>query len=158
MSDLHIGQDQSVLTNLDGTRVDPSKPSAVLTALMECLADVVGKLAPDRPPTLILLGDAIELALTESSVSGPAFERFFEALQGEFVERILRVRIQVAARHIDGARQQQFCVEPRGVAGSLEPPGGILENGIDSQDFCHCRSFRGWWPGLAFAYTRCQFP
>lgn len=78
LSDLHIGQDQSILTNVDGTRVDASKPSVVLTALVECLRDVIGKLAPDRPPTLILLGDAVELALTDSAVSGAAFERFAE--------------------------------------------------------------------------------
>lgn len=78
LSDLHIGQDQSVLTNLAGSRVDPSLPSPTLRAMVECFRDLIAKVGGERPPTLILLGDVVELALSDSNVSAAAFERFVE--------------------------------------------------------------------------------
>ncbi len=73
LSDLHLGADQSVLTEIDG-----STPSATARALADCLRTLAG---PDRP-TLVLAGDAIELALTEMHTSFRAFEGFLELIHG----------------------------------------------------------------------------
>ncbi len=73
VSDLHIGQDQSLLTALAGGRVQPARPSAVLERMMTLIDELVGA---GPPPTLVLLGDALELALSSLDVSGEAFRQF----------------------------------------------------------------------------------
>jgi UDP-2,3-diacylglucosamine pyrophosphatase LpxH len=74
LSDLHLGADQSVLTAVDGTT-----PSATARALADCLRVLAG----DDRPTLVLAGDAIELALTEMDTSFRAFEEFLELVHGD---------------------------------------------------------------------------
>ena len=74
LSDLHLGADQSVLTSADGTT-----PTATAVALADCLRSLS---AGDRP-TLVLAGDAIELALTDMATSFRAFEQFLELLHGD---------------------------------------------------------------------------
>jgi hypothetical protein len=83
LSDLHLGADQSVLTATDGTT-----PSSTARALAACLRTLV---ADDRP-TLVLAGDAIELALTDMHTSFRTFEGFLELLYGDepfMAERIV---------------------------------------------------------------------
>jgi hypothetical protein len=82
ISDLHLGADNSLLTNLrPGTsEVDPTQPSAVLVQLAECLNSLATLNGARRKPTLILNGDALELALALDNKAAMAFERFLEVL------------------------------------------------------------------------------
>jgi len=74
LSDLHLGADQSVLTADDGVT-----PSATAEAFAACLSELLG----DDSPTLVLAGDAIELALSEMGPAFTVFERFLELLCGD---------------------------------------------------------------------------
>jgi UDP-2,3-diacylglucosamine pyrophosphatase LpxH len=74
LSDLHLGADQSVLTADDGV-----SPSSTAVALADCIRTIVGG---DRP-TLVLAGDAIELALTQMPPAFTVFERFLELVHGD---------------------------------------------------------------------------
>jgi UDP-2,3-diacylglucosamine pyrophosphatase LpxH len=74
LSDLHLGADQSVLTDVDSTT-----PSPTARALADCLRILAG----DDKPTLVLAGDAIELALTEMDTSFRAFEEFLQLIHGD---------------------------------------------------------------------------
>lgn len=78
LSDMHLGQDQSLLTHLEDFVIDPTQASPVLQKLMECLAVLIGHNQAPEPPTLVLLGDIIELALTEANLSSMVFQRFAE--------------------------------------------------------------------------------
>lgn len=81
VSDMHLGEEDSILTNLKtaSTDTDPTKPSPVLESLVECLRALIEK-NEDRntKPTLILGGDILELALTTTNQAAMAFERFIE--------------------------------------------------------------------------------
>jgi metallophosphoesterase superfamily enzyme len=80
LSDTHFGADNSLLTNLQpGTPdADPLRSSPVLQAFVACLSDVISKNENADPPTLILNGDILELALTTDNNAAMAFERFME--------------------------------------------------------------------------------
>src|SRR4051794_24478633 len=80
LSDTHFGASNSLITHLadDGT-VDASQPSHTLIALVDCLREVLSKLGdPAHPPTLVLNGDILDLALSSTSASSMVFERFVE--------------------------------------------------------------------------------
>jgi predicted phosphodiesterase len=82
LSDLHLGAELSLLTSLmPGTspgspQVDPKQASLVLVELMNCLRYLIKDQSPK--PTLILLGDILELALANDNVAAMVFERFLE--------------------------------------------------------------------------------
>jgi hypothetical protein len=82
LSDLHLGAELSLLTGLmPGTspgspQVDTTKASLVLVELMKCLRYLIKD--QSRKPTLILLGDILELALANDNVAAMVFERFLE--------------------------------------------------------------------------------
>ena len=80
-----------------------------------------------------------------------AIEQAVQALAGRVVQRILRMRDQVAARNVNGARQQNLGIEACRVAhcGELRP--GVLDGGINSHGLLHRRVTRCWWPGHGFA-------
>jgi hypothetical protein len=82
VSDLHLGADNSLLTQLgpDPGDVDPSKPSEVLVEFAGCLRELVRHNESPVKPTLILNGDALELALTQDNIALMAFERFLELM------------------------------------------------------------------------------
>ncbi|MCK9463015.1 MAG: hypothetical protein M0R80_25615 [Proteobacteria bacterium] len=82
ISDLHLGEEDSLLTNLKAasTDTDPTSASPVLVALAECLKALVRGNAGQRKPTLVLAGDALELALANDNQAMMAFERFVEAV------------------------------------------------------------------------------
>lgn len=82
LSDTHFGADNSLLTNLQpGTAtVEPLHPSPVLQAFVACLSDLISKNQNAAPPTLILNGDILELALTTDNNAAMAFERFLELI------------------------------------------------------------------------------
>jgi len=82
ISDLHLGAGNSLLTRLGskpGT-VNPARPSRVLEELANCLKVLVGHNQGPRKPTLILNGDALELALAEDNIALMAFGRFMELM------------------------------------------------------------------------------
>ncbi|WP_456432669.1 hypothetical protein [Thermosulfuriphilus sp.] len=83
LSDLHLGEEDGLLTNLypGQDRVDPQRPSPVLKALSLCLGELVE--ASDEPPSLIILGDGLELALSSLDQAAMVFERLLEVF---FVE------------------------------------------------------------------------
>jgi UDP-2,3-diacylglucosamine pyrophosphatase LpxH len=82
ISDLHLGADNSLLTRLGAKtgEVKPDQPSEVLTSLANCLRELVRHNEGPVKPTLILNGDALELALAEDNVALMAFERFIELM------------------------------------------------------------------------------
>jgi UDP-2,3-diacylglucosamine pyrophosphatase LpxH len=82
ISDLHLGADNSLLTQLGAqtAEVDPTQPSEVLEHLANCLREVVRHNEGSRKPTLILNGDALELALAQDEIALMAFERFMELM------------------------------------------------------------------------------
>jgi hypothetical protein len=83
LSDMHLGAQNSVLTNLtpDCRASDLRVASPVLAKLVECLRTLIGR--NDNPkvkPTLILAGDILELALTTDNEAAMGFERFIELI------------------------------------------------------------------------------
>lgn len=79
-SDMHLGAENSILTNLakDSVETDNTRAGAALIKLVECLREVISKNKGTRKPTLILNGDIVELALTTTNNAAMAFERFIE--------------------------------------------------------------------------------
>jgi predicted phosphodiesterase len=86
LSDLHFGAENSLLSALespDNPVCDPSRLSPVLSAFVDCLAAVVQTNEGSTPPTLILAGDILELALAEDDVAATVFEQFTNAVTGD---------------------------------------------------------------------------
>lgn len=79
-SDMHLGAENSILTNLraDTCETDTSKASPVMIEMVECLRKVLAQNKGQQKPTLILNGDLLELALTSTNNASMAFERFVE--------------------------------------------------------------------------------
>lgn len=80
LSDMHFGAQNSLLTNLtpNNWSSDTSVPSPVLSALVQCLKDLISHNENGKKPHLILAGDILELALTTDNIAAMAFERFVE--------------------------------------------------------------------------------
>jgi hypothetical protein len=83
LSDLHFGAEISVLTALSerpatpgatGFSADPQRPSPLLTGLIDGLRALTR--GQDRPPTLILAGDILDLALSRDEVCAMVFRLF----------------------------------------------------------------------------------
>jgi hypothetical protein len=102
ISDLHLGEEDSVLTNLQtaSSTVDASKPSPAMEHLVECLRDLIKKASGKTKPTLILNGDVLELALCELHVSTMVFRRFLElVLPAKGTERLFEHVIVIPGNH-----------------------------------------------------------
>lgn len=83
LSDLHLGEEDSLLTALVGPedgayRIKPLVASPVMLRLVDCLKVLISQTT--EPPTLILAGDILELALAETREAAMVFERFCELL------------------------------------------------------------------------------
>ena len=83
VSDLHFGAENSMLTSLNerpatgadtGFSADSRRPSPVLTGLVDGLRQLTRD--QDRPPTLILAGDVLDLALSPDEMSAMVFRQF----------------------------------------------------------------------------------
>ncbi|HEY2383974.1 MAG TPA: metallophosphoesterase [Terriglobia bacterium] len=116
LSDTHFGADNSLLTNLRaGTAtVEPLHASPVLQALAACLSDLISKNQNAAPPTLILNGDIMELALTSDNNAAMAFERFMELIVPNNGKRLFaNEMIYVAGNHDhhlwETARETQYA-------------------------------------------------
>lgn len=78
ISDLHLGEEDSILTAINNDGVDTNNPSPVMVELVRCLKELVSKNEGDKKPTLILNGDILELAMSTTDISAMVFERFLE--------------------------------------------------------------------------------
>src|SRR6266567_1748841 len=83
VSDLHFGAGNSMLTSLTehpatstdtGFATDPQRPSPVLSGLVSGLRQLTR--GQDKPPTLILAGDILDLALSPDEASAMVFRLF----------------------------------------------------------------------------------
>ena len=83
LSDMHLGEEDSLLTEMDGRIVDPLKANDVMVLLAKCLRDLISKNEGPEKPTLILNGDILELALSEYNTSAMIFERFLESVMAK---------------------------------------------------------------------------
>jgi len=81
LSDLHLGAAYSILTGVapDG-RLDLARTSPSLASFGRALREQVSRLAGDGRPTLILLGDVLDMGLSPTGAVVRAFRRFVEAL------------------------------------------------------------------------------
>lgn len=92
LSDLHFGQDNSLLTCLkeDSPERDYLNASPVLINLVNALRHLVTKINTDgTKPILILNGDILELALAEMNEAAMQFERFIDLILPEKIEEQL---------------------------------------------------------------------
>ena len=82
LSDMHLGEEDSLLTNLKtaSTDTDPTEPSPVMKKLVGCLRHLISQNESEKKPTLILNGDILELALTTTNQAAMVFERFMELI------------------------------------------------------------------------------
>ena len=77
LSDLHFGATGSILTRLETVdEVDLADASPVLTALLDALNELTDANESGELPTLVLVGDVLELALTSSHVAAMVFDQF----------------------------------------------------------------------------------
>lgn len=87
LSDLHLGEEDSLLTNLktDSSEIDTKSPSPVLENLANCFSELVVKCnTPNATkPTLILNGDILELALCTMDKAAMVFEQFISCVMRE---------------------------------------------------------------------------
>src|SRR6202044_907683 len=83
VSDLHFGAENSVLTSLNerppsatdtGFSTETQRPSPMLPGVVTGRPHPPGK--KDRPPTLILAGDILDLALSPDEASAMVFRLF----------------------------------------------------------------------------------
>ena len=90
LSDLHFGAANSVLTALSerpaspgdtGFSADPQRPSPLLRGLVDGLRTLTRD--QDRPPTLILAGDILDLALSLDEVCAMVFRLFAHLAFGD---------------------------------------------------------------------------
>jgi UDP-2,3-diacylglucosamine pyrophosphatase LpxH len=85
LSDLHLGAENNLLTKLVAmphhrakSEADPQQANEVMIQLVKCLRELISKNVGQKKPTLILNGDALELALADVNQSAMVFERFME--------------------------------------------------------------------------------
>jgi UDP-2,3-diacylglucosamine pyrophosphatase LpxH len=113
VSDMHLGEEDSLLTNLKpaSTDTDPTEPSPVLRQLVECLRYLISKNKSKRKPTLILNGDILELALTTTNEAAMVFERFVELVlpaRGRLFDEIIYVPGNHDHHLWEGCRETQY--------------------------------------------------
>lgn len=128
MSDLHLGADNSLLTNVDQGTAKPERPSEVLLRLGECLKDLQRNNHGVKP-RLILNGDVLELALAHDNQAIMAFERFMETLFPKDGEALVEDDIFFIPGNHDHhlwetARETQYAdfVKKHAPGSQLEPP------------------------------------
>jgi UDP-2,3-diacylglucosamine pyrophosphatase LpxH len=85
LSDLHLGAENSILTRLSSPsdsavnlKADPTTASEVMVQFVNCLRLLISQNHGRQKPTLILNGDALELALADVNLAAMVFERFME--------------------------------------------------------------------------------
>jgi hypothetical protein len=132
LSDLHLGEESSLLTNIKITKgkrnsnaADPSKPSPVMEQLTACLRTLVENFNKgEDKPTLILNGDALDLALAKTNVASLAFLRFLDLIFPQDEQKKLFKDIVLIPGNHDhhlwvSAREEQYL---RYIGGKKELP------------------------------------
>lgn len=91
LSDLHLGEEDSLLTDA----ADFSRPSPAVQAVAECLSSLLSHNEPGASkPWLILNGDVLDLALCPEHQTLAAFEQFLRSIMpagGELFEQIVYI-------------------------------------------------------------------
>jgi hypothetical protein len=78
---MHLGEEDSLLTNIEGGSLDTDKPSEIMVKLVDCLEKITGQnVNKDTKPTLILNGDILELSLAQTNIAAMTFDRFLELI------------------------------------------------------------------------------
>ena len=113
LSDLHLGEEDSLLTKLkaDGSDIDPLSPGPIMERLVECLQYLIERHNKGKKPDLILNGDVLELALCTTSEAAMVFERFIELVmrQGsELFEEIIYIPGNHDHHLWESARETQY--------------------------------------------------
>ncbi|HTK11263.1 MAG TPA: metallophosphoesterase, partial [Ktedonobacteraceae bacterium] len=115
LSDMHLGADKSVLTNIRANSIetDPTVPSPTLIQLVACLRELLAHNESQEKPILVLNGDILEMALTETNKAAMVFERFIELIfpkDGEplFAENILYIPGNHDHHIWESARETQY--------------------------------------------------
>jgi hypothetical protein len=116
LSDMHLGEEDSLLTrvNPENGEADPTKKSPVLQELATSLNYLLARNEDQTlKPTLILLGDILELALTTDNVAAMAFERFIELFMAKNYELFEKI-IYIPGNHDhhlwESARETQYVL------------------------------------------------
>ena len=130
LSDMHLGAQNSLLTNLraDAVIPEPLRASPTLQAFVDCLAELIGRNEDQSvKPELILNGDVLELALASDEIAVMAFERFVELALDEhnLFDRTIHYLPGNHDHHVwETARERQYAeYMARHEAGSpVEPP------------------------------------
>jgi hypothetical protein len=114
LSDMHLGAQNSLLTNLtdDCRDTDPTVASPTLIHLVACLRELISRNEGSEKPTLILNGDILELALTTENEAAMVFERFIELIWPADGERLFKEIIYLPGNHDhhlwETARETQY--------------------------------------------------
>lgn len=84
VSDLHLGAASSLMTyvNPNSFQIDPQKPSSTLAEWVNCMDKIISETNPKgtKKPKLILNGDIMELALSNTNETAMAFEQFIKLI------------------------------------------------------------------------------
>ena len=85
LSDLHLGEEDSLLTNLSMEgQVDLTVPSPSMSLLAECITEILKhNSSGSAKPTLVLNGDVLELALVEMDKAASVFPQLIALLMPE---------------------------------------------------------------------------
>ncbi|HEX8847573.1 MAG TPA: metallophosphoesterase [Pyrinomonadaceae bacterium] len=129
LSDMHLGAQNSLLTNLtdDSRDTDPTAASPVLIHLVACLRELIAQNENGEKPTLILNGDVLELALTTENEAAMVFERFIELIWPEKGERLFKEILYIPGNHDhhlwETARETQYI----NYLSKKKEPGSLLD-------------------------------
>lgn len=81
ISDMHLGEEDSLLTNVEGGSLETGKASEIMVKLVDCLEEIIGQnVNKNRKPALILNGDILELSLARTNIAEMTFDRFLELI------------------------------------------------------------------------------
>ncbi len=83
LSDLHLGEEDSLLTHLSGEEIDPFQPGPVMRRLVDCLRHLIAGNREAPKPSLVLNGDILEMALAHDNEAAMIFQRFIELIMPE---------------------------------------------------------------------------
>ncbi len=129
LSDMHLGADNSVLTPIKPNSIvtDTSQPSAVLSQLVLCLRELIAHNEGKEKPTLVLNGDILEMALSDTNKAAMVFERFIELIfpqEGEalFNKNILYIPGNHDHHIWESARETQYVKFISGIQPKTELP------------------------------------
>lgn len=78
---MHLGEEDSLLTNVEGDSLKTGKASEIMVKLVDCLEEIIGQnVNKNKKPTLILNGDILELSLAQTNIAAMTFDRFLELI------------------------------------------------------------------------------